>query len=162
MNIRPGRAPPKGYKAKAFEPLILHDKKILDEYSMTSHLRAKTDSDFEFKSSYKNLGEWSRDVGLLYPDSDLIPVCYGGMFMTQKRGLWKQPREVWNNLEKSLSRGDNIEEGHFVERSWASIVSPMEMNNDLKVMVNFITPLIVLKEVEDVYQGMVYINKKKW
>jgi hypothetical protein len=46
-------------------------------------------------------------------------------------------------LEISLTRGDNIEEGHFVERSWAALLSnPLELiqidaiqNTQLKLQV---------------------------
>ena len=29
----------------------------------------------------------------------------------------------WNPIVESLSRGDNIEEGHFMERIWAGLLS---------------------------------------
>ena len=34
----------------------------------------------------------------------------------------KVPLEIWLSLERSLSRGDNIEEGHFAERTWAGLL----------------------------------------
>jgi hypothetical protein len=35
--------------------------------------------------------------------------------------------QVWEKIEDSLMRGDNIEEGHFAERSWAALLSnPLE------------------------------------
>jgi hypothetical protein len=30
---------------------------------------------------------------------------------------------VWKALEKTLARGDNIQEGHYAERSWARLLS---------------------------------------
>merc|ERR1719203_1244740 len=30
---------------------------------------------------------------------------------------------VWKSVEKSLSRGNNIQEGHYAERSWAALLS---------------------------------------
>ena len=30
---------------------------------------------------------------------------------------------VWKGVEKSLSRGNNIQEGHYAERSWASLLA---------------------------------------
>jgi hypothetical protein len=35
--------------------------------------------------------------------------------------------EVWRAAERSLSRGDNIQEGHYMERTWAMLLaSPLE------------------------------------
>ena len=58
---------------------------------------------------------------------DLIPMCYGGNFAT----YWGQMASVdsalttlgWIAVTKSLSRGNNIEEGHFMERWWADLLS---------------------------------------
>ena len=30
---------------------------------------------------------------------------------------------IWKRIELSLSRGNNIEEGHFAERSWAGLLA---------------------------------------
>jgi len=60
-----------------------------------------------------------------YDELDLVPVCFGGRFMTR----WGQlsfddaPIENWSTITKGLGRGDNIEEGHYMERWWADILS---------------------------------------
>jgi hypothetical protein len=60
-----------------------------------------------------------------YNETDLVPVCFGGIFMTR----WGQlssidsPIKNWSVIAKGLSRGDNIEEGHYMERWWADILS---------------------------------------
>merc|ERR1740133_716411 len=60
-----------------------------------------------------------------YNALDLVPVCFGGRFMTR----WGQlsfddaPIENWSTITKGLGRGDNIEEGHYMERWWADILS---------------------------------------
>ena len=33
-------------------------------------------------------------------------------------------KEFWSKIEALLSRGDNIQEGHYMERSWAMLLSP--------------------------------------
>jgi hypothetical protein len=50
------------------------------------------------------------------------PVCYGGMFLASAERIHQVPRRVWWRIVSSLSRGDNIEESHFLERSWAMLL----------------------------------------
>jgi hypothetical protein len=48
-------------------------------------------------------------------------------FAASVENIYKQNMNMWMKLEISLTRGDNIEEGHFVERSWAALLSnPLE------------------------------------
>ena len=51
-------------------------------------------------------------------------VCYGGSFATFGRNVQRIPLGDWSALSTALQRGDNIEEGHFVERLWAALLSP--------------------------------------
>ena len=51
-------------------------------------------------------------------------VCYGGSFATFGRNVQRVPLGDWSALSTALQRGDNIEEGHFVERLWAALLSP--------------------------------------
>eukprot|EP00980_Cylindrotheca_fusiformis_P004887 scaffold1038_cov100-Cylindrotheca_fusiformis.AAC.10 len=35
--------------------------------------------------------------------------------------------EVWKAIEKGMSRGDNIQEGHYIERMWGMLLAaPLE------------------------------------
>ena len=44
-------------------------------------------------------------------------------------------REVWNSLGTSRTRADNIEEGHFAERTWAALLSkPLGLEQANKIM----------------------------
>lgn len=52
-----------------------------------------------------------------------VPICYGGHFMATIERIMLAPLEDWNLIVDSLSRGDNIEEGHFMERLWAALLS---------------------------------------
>jgi len=51
-------------------------------------------------------------------------VCYGGSFATFGHNVQRIPLGDWSALSTALQRGDNIEEGHFVERLWAALLSP--------------------------------------
>ena len=113
-------------------PLELHYKPYLEQFSIPGYARLERDEDFVFKSPYVTLGGWREALGLVFPDSDYINVCYGGNFLYQKRGILSQSVDAWANMEISLARGDNIQEGHYAERSWASLVgaSPRDMAVD--------------------------------
>jgi len=87
--------------------------------------RDKTDL---FVSSYTNLGQWVDSLALnrLSPAEQkmrLIPVCYGGVFAVTSHQIVSNEREDYEKIERSLSRGDNIEEGHFCERVWGGLLS---------------------------------------
>ena len=56
--------------------------------------------------------------------SPVTRVCLGGVFAAKTVNVRSMPRALWNQLAQILSRGDNIEEGHFAERSWAMLLSP--------------------------------------
>lgn len=73
-------------------------------------------SDFIVLKDYMNYNNYS------FPER-LTEACYGGVFAATRRAIQKQPRKLWQSLEKSLRRGDNIVEGHFVERSWAGLLT---------------------------------------
>jgi hypothetical protein len=51
------------------------------------------------------------------------PVCYGGTFAAMRSSIRARPHATWAALEQSLRRGDNIEEGHFVERMWGALLT---------------------------------------
>jgi len=75
-----------------------------------------------FKSPHKNLGDWLESLDIQLP-SPFTPVCYGGIFAAKVSKIRSIPKEKFEAIAKSLSRGDNIEEGHFAERTWAGMLS---------------------------------------
>eukprot|EP00594_Rhizosolenia_setigera_P004399 CAMPEP_0178943234 /NCGR_PEP_ID=MMETSP0789-20121207/2468_1 /TAXON_ID=3005 /ORGANISM="Rhizosolenia setigera, Strain CCMP 1694" /LENGTH=405 /DNA_ID=CAMNT_0020622795 /DNA_START=89 /DNA_END=1303 /DNA_ORIENTATION=+ len=80
----------------------------------------------EFRSEYLNLGEWYDSI-TSEPMPEVALVCYGGAFAASVSNIRKHDAETWKRLEKSLSRGNSIEEGHYAERSWALLLSdPLE------------------------------------
>ncbi len=87
-----------------------------------------------FKSQYQNMAGWLHDMGILQP-RPLVPVCYGGIFAVTKSQISQVPQEIWRNLERSLSRGDNIEEGHFAERTWAGLLYPQVSMEEMNLLI---------------------------
>jgi len=62
-----------------------------------------------------------------YKEVDVVPTCFGGVFATQWGQLASQDAAVtphgWAVITNELSRADNIEEGHYMERWWADLLS---------------------------------------
>eukprot|EP00934_Nitzschia_sp_Nitz4_P003278 Nitzschia sp. Nitz4//scaffold532_size3572//335//1557//NITZ4_009263-RA/size3572-snap-gene-0.2-mRNA-1//1//CDS//3329554116//3268//frame0 len=63
---------------------------------------------------------YSHSLNASYP---LMPVCYGGIFGTSLFQILQNDVTIYNDVVHSLSRADNILEGHFAERSWAALLS---------------------------------------
>ena len=54
----------------------------------------------------------------------LWQMCYGGSFAARRSEMVKWPHALWQWLTDSLTRGDNIAEGHFAERLWGALLAP--------------------------------------
>ena len=52
----------------------------------------------------------------------LTPTYFGGHFAAKETQKFTR-KAIWNKMVTSLSREDVFEEGNFVERSWAGILS---------------------------------------
>ena len=100
------------------------DLKVLRKFSMRGYVRNSlrtAKKDVGFKSSYDNLDEWHRALGITV-HGPYIPVCYGGMYIVKRAKIEAVPMELLRNLTTNLARGNNIEEGHFAERTWAALL----------------------------------------
>ena len=76
-----------------------------------------------FISQYKNLEEWQNEMGFV-TQKPFTPVCYGGVFAAKVRQI-RNNKHLWPKIESNLARADNLEEGHFAERSWAGKLFPL-------------------------------------
>ena len=88
------------------------NKKVYSEYG----------DEVPFEYNIMNLGSFMKilDPG---PLPELVQVCYGGVFAASLSNIRKIKSSTWETAEKILSRGDNIVEGHFMERSWGMLLS---------------------------------------
>jgi hypothetical protein len=84
-----------------------------------------------FASPTRGLGEWLAANGVLTGEAltdlqqrSLWPVCYGGYFAALSQAVHRHPASTWARLAAILSRGDNIEEGHYNERLWGAYLTP--------------------------------------
>ena len=70
------------------------------------------------RSKYPNFQAWKNDI------IDKLPikyVQYRGMFVVSKQNILYVDKQIYENILKSLSVGDNIENGHYAERIWAHL-----------------------------------------
>jgi len=104
---------------------------LLRSFTMTKHNRqggsviSVNETEVPFNNTNINsFGEWLDNLSLpIFPTQNITMACYGGNFATTKKQIMKKPMWVWEAIEHSLSRGNNIIEGHFVERAWASLLA---------------------------------------
>jgi len=82
--------------------------------------KAKYETDgVEFKSVYQNWGEFYDSLPVGPIPTDVVQVCNGGVFAASVKNIRMREMAVWKSAEEKLSRGDNILEGHYMERMWA-------------------------------------------
>jgi len=112
---------------------LWHKTNILTTYTMREYLRGIEGNNgvVRFRSNV-SFSEFLGDLSVSLP-TPLTPVCYGGSFASKASNILKV-KEPATKLLKHLSRGDNIIEGHYTERTWAGILSnrlPLEVQNQL-------------------------------
>ena len=99
------------------------------------------------------MGSWLNDMGIDFPT--YAPVCYGGNFAAKATQIYSK-RMIWERIETSLMRGDNIEEGHFAERAWAALLShplTLEETDVLKKSVSKVNDVL-----KDGYKGQLIFD----
>ena len=50
----------------------------------------------------------------------LLPVCYGGTFAFTRASARAHPQYMWDSFAAALSSADDLELGHYMERSWVA------------------------------------------
>ena len=106
----------------AYSYSYIHQFEAFTNYSKKHYSREKDrDKTHEFKSNFTNMGDFITKLQLNF-SQPFISVCYGGLFASTIFRI-KEQKYAWPRIEKALQRGDNIEEGHFVERLWAALLS---------------------------------------
>jgi len=103
-----------------------HEVKTLFDFSMSEYgrnIKGYASDGAEFKSEYETLGSWYASLGTDLTQTELVQVCYGGVFAASASNIMKRDTTIWKAAEKSLSRGNSIQEGHYAERSWASLLA---------------------------------------
>jgi hypothetical protein len=83
--------------------------------------------------------------------------------MTKWDGLWYAPLGNWTHVAQSLARGDNIEEGHFMERMWAALLSEPISQSTQRFLLqsNYNNNTYIICRRGDTYNGTVLWQKKQ-
>ena len=118
------------------------------------HVAGLAKQEQPFGSTYENLGEWRQHVRVKRAGerarnrkSSVVPMCFGGMFAAKVKNI-KRQRHALQRALQTLSRADNIEEGHFMERSWAALLQDPLLIEDQKLIAAHtlkVAPLVDLK-----------------
>ena len=77
------------------------------------------DTDVEFVGTHRNVGDFAHAMGITIA-ADVMRVCYRGNFAVSANTFTPAMVEVAKRLAEALSRGNNIAEGHYMERLWAA------------------------------------------
>jgi len=113
-----GTPGPQGYSAYA-------DYDVLSSFSSPGYVQryeVEGAKNAGFKSEYDNLRHWHTSLGVA-PREELVQACFEGRFSASVSQIKKVEDGVWRKIEEDLRRGDNIEEGHFAERTWGMLLS---------------------------------------
>ena len=88
----------------------------IDNYQAEGYCN-RNDNPF-IKSEYPDFRSWK---SALIDDRPIRYLAMRGMFIVSRENILHVKRSIYENLLKSLSVGDNIENGHFAERIWAHL-----------------------------------------
>eukprot|EP00980_Cylindrotheca_fusiformis_P030878 scaffold25562_cov132-Cylindrotheca_fusiformis.AAC.2 len=116
-------------KSRIFYLSAHFDLKSLKQFKIKEYGSKKHyDSDgVPFDSEFPTLGSFYDHLKIGPIGRKMVQVCYGGVFAASVKQIKKQKMEVWKAIEKSMSRGDNIQEGHYIERMWGMLLAaPLE------------------------------------
>ena len=72
-------------------------------------------------SSIRPFGLWYH---LFFDEIDTRIVCYYGILAVSRDDILSRPKSFYEEILNHLSVGDNLEAGHYVERSWGAIFRP--------------------------------------
>lgn len=102
---------------------VFHNVSALHKFTFKGHSfnkYFKNEQERQIFESKLNFSEWAQKLEMNV-SAPIVPVCYNGVFSTLGISIKKQ-QNVWPKLTESLQRADSIEEGHFAERTWASLL----------------------------------------
>lgn len=106
----------------------------MSNYNNNEGYTPEGSNETEFKSRYINLGHMMTSLNI--KTQPIVQVCYGGLFSASVSNIKKTNETIWKDVEKALSRGDSIEEGHFIERYWGNLLSTPLTEFETRVILN--------------------------
>jgi hypothetical protein len=110
-----------------WSPTMMHNRTYLLDFSLHEYSRIERDENSQFLNErYNSLKIYTEEMGFHMTKAKTMPVCYLGLFAARERQILTQPYEVWERMEQSLTRANNIVEGHYAERLWAALLSDQD------------------------------------
>lgn len=103
------------------------DKLVLGRFRLRRYkTKSKTHARDPFEAPVRPLSAWTETipVNVTFTTDGIVEVCLGGVFMASIQQIVNAPVTDWDAIVTALSRGDNIEEGHYMERLWAVLFAP--------------------------------------
>jgi hypothetical protein len=88
----------------------------IDDYQAEGYCN-KNDNKF-IKSEYHDFITWKNAI---IDERPIRYIALRGMFIVSRENILHINKSIYENILKSLSVGDNIENGHFAERIWAHL-----------------------------------------
>ena len=76
-------------------------------------------------ATVRPFGAWLASHGItpiLSMPRGQVQACYGGFFGASRRALLTTPRATYAAIEQQLMQADSLEEGHYMERTWPTIL----------------------------------------
>ena len=75
-------------------------------------LRVVKTPDLKSEGNRKKVGDFYNSIPVHQTPPEFVQVCYVGVFAASVPSIKKRDMAFWAHIERVLSRGDNIEEGH--------------------------------------------------
>ena len=101
----------------------------LENYRSAGGYTTHDDVDFAGRLTFE---DWFSSLQLPIP-GPVMPVCYAAAFAAKTKNIFAS-RVVWQRMLKLLERGDNIIEGHYAERTYATVLMdslPMHLHDQI-------------------------------
>ncbi len=115
--------------------------KLYEYFNYRHTAKGYDTTNIEFRGNYTDVGSFYNKIPGIESPPEIVQVCYGGAFAASVSSIKKRDLAFWKYIEKVLSRGDNIQEGHYVERSWASFISKPLESFQIEALRNYTTGL---------------------
>lgn len=106
-----------------------HDTKSLFTFTMKKYdrnIKGYAEDTSPFQSNFTTFGSFFEShFQLNLPE--LVQVCYGGVFAASYSNIVQLDASALKKVEKTLSRGNNIQEGHYMERAWGPLLATPDL-----------------------------------
>jgi len=136
--------------------------KILKKFKKTSYesLHEYSEDRVKFESVFDDWGDFYESLGARPLNQDITQVCFGGVFSANLDNIRNVGPDVWKKVEHLLSRGNNIQEGHYMERAWATLLASPLNPSEVERIRNY-SDFLFEVVTEDSPEGMLGVIAKK-